>query len=585
MKVLLTTLNAKFVHTSLALWYLYQSCRDTGVALSLREFNINQDLNWICGEIYLERADAIAFSCNIWNIEPNLKIIRRLKAVASETAIILGGPEVSTAPIRILEEYPEVDFIVAGEGEITFREWLLELAQPHPAWPQIAGLTYRRAGIPVSNEPHPPIKDLSIVPFPYPEDLAPFRQKMVYYESSRGCPNHCQYCLSANEHGVRFFPLDRVKEELARFAAAGIGQVKFVDRTFNCHPGRAREIWRFLIELARRSPVNTNFHFEIMGEQLDPESLDLLAEAPPGLFQFEIGVQSTHPETLDLIQRRMDFNKLREQVARLISARKVFVHLDLIAGLPAEDYPTFGKTFDDNLVLEPDRLQLGFLKLLKGSGLRNRAAEFGYRFTAEPPYEVMANHWLSYAELLRLKLIEDLLERYYNSGWFRLSLPFVISGFATPFAFFESFAAWWKERGYDQCSHKTKDLYEYLLHFDQEIAGRTPQLLAALLKYDLLSRERLVELPEWAGPPDPELRQLGYQFWLEPQRREQFIPELAGLAPRDISRRVLFVRFPCDPAAYARGLESPAPPPEVVESTLYLFIYLDNNKVRIMRVE
>lgn len=586
MKVLLTALNAKFVHTSLALWCLYQSCREDGAALQLREFNINQDLNWVCGEIFLERADAIAFSCNIWNIEPSLKIIKRLKAVAPETLFILGGPEVSAEPLRLLEEYPEVDFVVAGEGELTFKEWLSELLQPQPQWSGIAGLSYRRNGIPVGNEPRRPIGDLGVLPFPYPEDLSALRQKMVYYESSRGCPNHCQYCLSANEQGVRFFPLDRVKEELLRFVAAEIGQVKFVDRTFNCHPGRAREIWRFLIEQSRLRPVRTNFHFEIMGELLDPESLDLLEDAPPGLFQFEIGVQSTHRETLELIQRRMDFDRLRERVARLIAAHNVFVHLDLIAGLPAEDYQTFAKTFDDNLRLGPDRLQLGFLKLLKGSGLRRDAAAYGYRFTAEPPYEVMANHWIGFSELLRLKFIEDLLERYYNSGWFRVSLPYVMAGFPAPFAFFESFAAWWKERGLDQCSHKAKDLYQYLLQF-YEVDGMAPDLCAALLKYDLLSRERLVELPEWAGPPESELRQLGYQFWLEPQNKERFIPELAALAPRDISRRVLFARFPCDPEAVGRAPSSGQGTlrEQGADAALYLFVYLDNNKVKVMRVE
>lgn len=564
MKILLTTLNAKYVHTSLGLWYIYQYCRGDYPELSFREFNINQDWSWVSGEIFLEKADVVGFSCNIWNIEATLLLGRRLKTLAPQTLFVLGGPEVSANPVEVLEENPWVDFIVVEEGELTFKEWLAHLYLSNPEWGNVKGLVYRSANGIVQNEARTPVSDLGILPFPYPEDLTEFRLKLVYYESSRGCPNQCQYCLSANEHGVRFFPMDRVKRDLLKMVEAGITQVKLVDRSFNCNPAWAKEIWRFLID----HPGRTNFHFEIVGDLLDEESIDILKGAPAGLFQFEIGVQSTNPGTLELIRRKMDFSRLSRQVVKLVTGTNVYVHLDLIAGLPGEDYQSFAKTFNDNLLLNPQRLQLGFLKLLKGSGLRDQASEYGYLFTEEAPYEVMANRWISYEEILRLKTIEDLLERYYNSRRFKAAFLYLIPRFESPFTLFEALAAWWKERGFDQISHKTKDLYAYLLEFYRTL-GRDEVILRNLLKYDLLNCERVVELPEWAGCSNPALRTGGYQFWRKAGRRERFVPEFEGLAIRDLQRKVIFEEFSFDPDAV---LNNPlADPPR--ETTIVLFVY------------
>jgi radical SAM superfamily enzyme YgiQ (UPF0313 family) len=583
MKILLTTLNAKFVHTSLALWYLYQYSRPEFPELDFREFNINQDLNWVCGEIYLEEASVIAFSCNIWNIEPVLIICRRIKTLAPQTIFILGGPEVSDDPAGILAANPAVDFIISGEGEITFHEWLKEYyrtrvySSESPDWGGISGLTFRAQderspGRPVRNPDRKVITDLACLPFPYPEDLTDFQYKLVYYESSRGCPFHCQYCLSANESGVRFFPLERVFQELLKFIEAGIRQVKFVDRSFNCNPKRANTIWRFLIECVRERnySVKTNFHFEIVGDLLDDEGIEILREAPPGLFQFEIGVQTTNPEALALIKRRMDFGRLCCQVGKLLSKRNVFVHLDLIAGLPGEDYESFAKTFNDNIRLEPHRLQLGFLKLLHGSGLRNRSGEFGYIFTPESPYEVLANYWISYTELLRLKVIEDLLECYFNSGRFRSSFRYLLKRATNPFRFFEEYASWWKDHGLDRISHKEKELYRYLLNFYREMGG-DEWVLKNLLKYDLLHRERMIELPDWAGAVNPNLKDLSFQFWRDPANQARF-PEFDGLAIRDIQRRILMAEFDFDPEALAANPETDP----VYNNQLILFVYTQN---------
>lgn len=571
MKVFLTTLNAKFVHTALSLWYLYHYARanlgniNRDLELQFREFNINQDLNWVCGEIYSERADAIGFSCNIWNIELILVICRRIKQLAPKTIIILGGPEASAGPEQLLAQYPAVDFIVVGEGESTFTEWLKELSKNQPDWSSVNGLVYREADRILTNSARTLIDDLGVLPFPYPEDLTPFRRKLVYYETSRGCPYNCQYCLSANERQVRYFPLKRVQQELLRFVTAEIAQVKFVDRSFNCNPDRAKQIWRFLLEY----PGKTNFHFEIIGDLLDDESIDILSLAPPGLFQFEIGVQSTNPRTLELVHRKMDFVRLSGQVSKLLKKSNTFVHLDLIAGLPGEDYHSFARTFNENMAIRPDRLQLGFLKLLKGSGLREKAAEYGYIFTSEAPYEVLTNRWISYEELLQLKVIEDLLERYHSSGRFAASLEYLFAEFPSPFAMFESLALWWKTQGFDQFSHKEKDLYAYLLQFHQTVKHDPGVILRNLLKYDLLTWERMVELPDWAGTNYPALKNFGYQFWLDGCNIESFVPEFKGLTVREIQRRVLFADFEFNPLKLAADPQAPL----VMQPQILLFVY------------
>jgi radical SAM superfamily enzyme YgiQ (UPF0313 family) len=565
MKILLTALNAKYVHTALGLWYIYRFCRADFPELVFKEYNINQELAWICGEIYLERAAAVAFSCNIWNIGPTLILCERLKRVAPATRIILGGPEVWEDPAAIMARNPAVDYIIVGEGELTFAEWLVQFHRAAPQWENVAGLVLRQGTELVVNPPRPPIADLSVLPFPYPQDLEEFRHKLIYYETSRGCPYQCQYCLSANERGVRFFPMATVKRDLLRFIEAGIAQVKLVDRSFNCDPEWAKEIWRFLLA----HPGKTNFHFEIVGDKLDDESLQILSEAPPGLFQFEIGVQSVNPETLRLIKRKMDFGLLSDRVRRLVRESRVFVHLDLIAGLPGEDYASFARTVNATLALGPHRLQLGFLKLLRGSGLRVHAAEYGYEYTRETPYEILANHWISYPELLRLKIIEDLLERYYNSGRFARSCQFLFSRFATPFAALETLGDWWKQQGYDQFSHQTKELYSHLFRFYRECrgTGREIEFFRNLLKFDLLMQERVAELPDWAGETDPEMRKIGYHFWQDAANRRRYLGETAGLEIRDIQRRVIFARFECDPMADSFRIT-----PQW-EETIYLFVY------------
>lgn len=563
MKLFLTTLNAKYVHTSLGLWYIYQYCRPYYPDMIFKEYNINQDLAWVCGEIYREHADVIAISCNIWNVEQILILCKRIKQVAPKTLIVLGGPEVWERPEQMLTDNPDVDFIIVGEGEVAFKEWLDQYYSAVPQWNKVKGLVYRNGEEIIHTEDRTELPDLSVLPFPYPDDLTGFERKLIYYETTRGCPFHCQYCLSANEGGVRYFPMERVKNELLRFIKAGIRQVKLVDRSFNCNPKWAKEIWRFLIA----HPGVTNFHFEIVGDLLDDESLAILKTAPKGMFQFEIGVQSTHPETLERIQRKMNWERLSEYIGRLVRETNVFVHLDLIAGLPEEDYDTFARTFNETLSLRPHRLQLGFLKLLRGSGLRAIAEQYHYVYTRETPYEVLQNQWMDYDHFLRLKIIEDLLERYYNSGWFKTTLAFLFARHLDPFSFFEAFAKWWKERGFDSVSHKSRDLYKYLLDFSESIT-QPKWIIQNLLKYDLLCQERTVEIPSWLGNDDRSLSKPGYAFWKDPANVSRYLPDYIGHPPRDIQRQVYFARFDLDPEMPSIG-----PDEGFRKETIILFIY------------
>ncbi|MCL4514731.1 MAG: B12-binding domain-containing radical SAM protein [Firmicutes bacterium] len=592
-KILLTTLNAKFIHSSLALRYLYSSCRDLPVEFRAAEFDINQELHRIYGDILGKDPEVVAFSCYIWNIEPTLKLVHMLKQVRPSLTTLLGGPEVSYDPGELMANHPAVDYIIFGEGEATFREFLQYLVEDQPDSPEpevILGLAYRRPpGIESSgissitvNPPRPLIQDLDSIPSPFCQPELPFqpldelRNKIVYYESSRGCPFGCRYCLSSLSKGVRNFSLDRVKSDLQVLVDAGVKQVKFVDRTFNIHRGRALEILRFLGEKAASNGTDAtpapqiNFHFEIAGDLLDDAFLDFLTGVPPGLFQFEIGVQSTNPLTLALIDRKTDLGRLKAAVRRLKAAGNIHLHLDLIAGLPGEDYASFQRSFDKVFELRPERLQLGFLKLLKGSSLREHARNFGCIYAAQPPYEVLATDVLRYDELLRLKRIEDLLEKYYNSHHFDHALEFLFRNFfPSPFKFFEAFSAYWEARRLHQIAHRLPALYRHLYDF----AGIRPAILESLpllrelLRFDYLLLERYAEPPEWltgrerspdgrrpvhestegrGGGRPMDGRRPVHVLLHDQELLARYLPDLAGLPIKEIARRIRVESFAFD---------------------------------------
>ncbi|HNX92579.1 MAG TPA: radical SAM protein, partial [Syntrophomonas sp.] len=443
--ILLSTLNAKYIHSSLAIRYLQTYCRKYGnLHLKIKEFTINEALDDIMAYLYLLQPQILCFSCYIWNIRPILELAADYKKISPQTLIVLGGPEVSYDAEQLLENNPAIDYIVRGEGEATLQELLLTLAE-EGSTSQIQGISYRQDNAIYRNPDRPLMKDLDSIPFPYPPDMQDFHDKVVYYESSRGCPYNCNYCLSSTQHGVRFFSLSRVKQDLAFLAGQGIREIKFVDRTFNCHEERAMEIMRWIIGLE----TNTRFHFEVEASTLSARMLEFLATVPADKFNLEIGIQSTFRPALQAVNRKSDWIKTRDNIARLRSYHNFHIHLDLIAGLPFETYQDFAGSFNDVYRLQPDVLQLGFLKMLKGSAIRETTDEHEYKYQTLPPYKVLANRYMDFTEMIKLQQIESLLDKYHNSADMKQSLAYIISKIYRDdaFGFFEKLAAYWQMQG------------------------------------------------------------------------------------------------------------------------------------------
>ncbi|MEG0501577.1 MAG: B12-binding domain-containing radical SAM protein [Cellulosilyticaceae bacterium] len=491
MKVLFVSLNAKYVHSSLALRYIKDYCQEYKNNTKILELTINHDENQMIRQIYAEKPDVIGFSCYIWNMADIKKLIPTLKKILPQTEIILGGPEVSYHSTELMEEL-DIDMIMEGEGEEIWDEYLSYKTSGMPLLKDIDGIIYkdRLTSQVVINKARKLI-DLSKLPFVY-DNLDGLEHRIIYYEASRGCPFNCQYCLSSIEKGVRFLPVDRVKQELQYFLDNRIMQVKFVDRTFNTKKKYAMEIWQYIIE---NDNNYTNFHFEIAAELLDDEMIEALKTARPGLIQFEIGVQSTNIEVLTTIKRRMPFEDIASITNKIKSLGNIHQHLDLIAGLPLEDYSSFRQSFNDVISLRPEQFQLGFLKLLKGSGLRKDASKYGIVYKEEAPYEVLYTDYLSYDEMIRLHNIEEMLERYYNSERFKTSLEYLYTLFDTPFDFYQALANYWEEKSYDKVSHKKASYYIYLVEFVSEFKNANLSLVKELVKFDWFTHEFIKEVP------------------------------------------------------------------------------------------
>ena len=533
MRVLLTTLNSKFIHSNLALRYLKASLKHLPLTLIMDEFTINDHLERVVGDIYRHKPDIIALSCYIWNIRETLMVVESIKKVIPDSVVVLGGPEVSYDSVSLLEENTEVDVLVNGEGEITF-PFLIERLMNNKPLDDVEGITYRKAGTIIENRDRTPLSDLDALPFPYEEGFQDLDNRIVYYETTRGCPFQCQYCLSSINPGVRYLSLDRVKKDIKTFIDAGIPQVKLVDRTFNCNPKRARDIFRMIMEMGG----NTNFHFEICGDLLDDETLDLLKDAPPGLFQFEIGVQSTRVETLEAIRRKTDFDKLSERVKILKGYRNIHLHLDLIAGLPGENYLSFQRSFNDVYKLKPDRLQLGFLKLLKGSGIRKDAEIWEYKYLSQPPYEVLENRDISYGEMLMLKDVEDLVERYYNTHRYTNSLEYLGQLFGGDYyALYEDFARYWRTKGYAGLSHSLIRHYEIFIEYGLSIDGIDGEYFKDLIRLDYASQGKPSRYPKGIDVVlDEEEKQWVRNFFNNRDNILKYLPHLAQYTPSQISR-------------------------------------------------
>ena len=550
MKLLLTAINAKYIHSNLAVYSLRTSALAAPafplpVEIALAEFTINHRTEDILREIYLRKPDVLLFSCYIWNIVYVRELAENCRKIMPEVPIWLGGPEVSYDAEAFLRENPAVDGILCGEGEETFgrlAEYYGQLAEyggqygrdagrygrhdcqhsgQRPGQGQagaarlkeIPGLVYREPawsreepGQPEGEESiesiqvNPPARlpDLDALPFPY-SDLADFENRIIYYESSRGCPFSCSYCLSSIEKSVRFRKPETVCRELQFFLDRRVPQVKFVDRTFNCRKSHAMAIWTYILE---HDNGITNFHFEIEAELLDEEELELLSRMRPGLVQLEIGVQSANPKTLAAVRRRTDLDRLQETVLRIRRGRNIHQHLDLIAGLPFEDYESFGRSFDRVFAMEPEQLQLGFLKVLKGAAMYGDAARYGIVYKSQPPYEVLSTPWLSFSDLLRLKAIEEMVEIYYNSHQFGRTLERLVPAFPSPFTFFGELARYYEGRQEGQKSSRARK-YELLLDFAAERFPKEEAWYRELLTIDYYLRERAKARPSFA--PDQSL--------------------------------------------------------------------------------
>ncbi len=531
MKFLLVAVNAKYIHSNPAVYSL-RAYAGEGLqeSVALAEYTINQRMPDILADIYARKPHAIGFSCYIWNWGMIRELLRELPKLLPDTDIWLGGPEVSYDGEAVLREFPKVRGIMVGEGEETFRE-LLQCYVDGKATTvdRIAGL-YLPGGYTPYREP----VDLSSVPFLY-QDLDTFSNRIIYYESSRGCPYRCSYCLSSIDKKVRLRNIDIVKKELLFFLDHQVKQVKFVDRTFNCDHTHAMEIWRYIQE---HDNGVTNFHFEIAADILREDEIELLSSLRPGLAQLEIGVQSVNEGTLEAINRRMDVDRLERIVAALRRNNNIHLHLDLIAGLPYEDYDSFVVSFDRVYAMKPEQLQLGFLKVLKGSPLAEKAEEYRIVYLDRPPYEVLYTNWLTYEEIVRLKRVEEMVELYYNSNQFVHTLPFLERVFPGAFAMYEALAQYYEAEGLFVESPSRAYRYQVLLDFAKKYDSTNSALYGELLLYDMYLRENLKSRPEFASDlrEQENCKHFIREFYRREEQERIYLPEYNAYDSKQLSK-------------------------------------------------
>lgn len=487
-KIVLAGINSQYVHLNLAVRYLKKYVEaNSDLKIEIYETNINNQVFNIIKDIYELNPDKIIFSTYIWNKEYIVEIVKELKKVLLNVEIILGGPEVSYKWEKFMANMPEVDALLLGEGEKVLLNFLTKKED------KVLGVVSRKNGEIVFNGVEPIIENLDIVPFPYEDWELEDRTKIFYYESSRGCPFSCSYCLSSIDKTVRYYSLDRMKKDLKRFLDSPIKLLKFVDRTFNLKKERYMEIWKFLLENYREG---ITFHFEINANIFDDETLDFLEKVPKGYFQFEIGVQSINPETMVAIKRNNILDKLAYNVRRI--SRNIHLHLDLIAGLPYETYDIFKDSFNYVYNLKPEMIQLGFLKLLKGTQMYDEVEKYNYKYYSKPPYEVFSNKFISFGELVKLKNLEKMLDYYYNSEKFSYTCDFVIkNNFDSAFTFFEKIADYYDKKGYLKISHKEVALFNILYDFYVENNLKDLDIFVEFLKYDYLALGKPGSYPEW----------------------------------------------------------------------------------------
>lgn len=504
MKILLVACNAKYIHSNLAVYDLQAYASDYADHIVLKEYTINQQKDDIMRDIYLEHPDVVCVSCYIWNLSFVKELMADLIKILPGADFWAGGPEVSYDAEKFLTENSEFKGVMVGEGEETFKELAGYYVEKNPQnLKDMTGICYRD-GDQIIHNGWRQIMDLSSIPFIY-KDLSEFKNRIIYYESSRGCPFSCSYCLSSIDKKLRFRDTETVKKELQFFIDNKVPQVKFVDRTFNCKHDHAMAIWKYINE---HDNGVTNFHFEISADLLREEELQEMSTMRPGLIQLEIGVQSTNPDTIKAIHRTMDFEKLKGIVDRIHSFGNIHQHLDLIAGLPYEDYDSFRHSFNDVYALKPQQLQLGFLKVLKGSHMMEMCKEYGIVYKTQEPYEVLSTKWLDYDHVLKLKTVENMVEVYYNSGQFQNTLEYLEKFFPDAFSIYERLGSFYMEKGYGDVSHTRMRRYEILLEFLEDMPEISMDQVKDQMVYDLYLRENLKSRPGFARDQKPFERQI-----------------------------------------------------------------------------
>lgn len=522
MKVLLTAINAKYIHSNLAVYSLRAYAGKYAQQTEIAEYTINQTMDDILSDIYRKKPDILCLSCYLWNILYVEQLITEIHKVLPKMQIWLGGPEVSYNAVSVMEQYPQVTGVMCGEGEETFLELMEYWNQERESLDTIKGIVYRENGTCRQNPPRP-VMDLSKVPFVY-DHIEDFQNKIIYYESSRGCPFSCSYCLSSIDKCLRFRNLELVKKELQFFIDHEVPQVKFVDRTFNCKHSHSMAIWTYLKEHDRGK---TNFHFEVAADLLNEEEMELI--------QLEIGIQSTNPETITEIRRKMNFEEVKRIVKRVQEKGNVHQHLDLIAGLPYEDYERFAQSFRDVYALHPEQLQLGFLKVLKGSYMHEKTEDYQLLYQDRPPFEVLSTKWLSYDDVIRLKGVEEMVEVYYNSGQFVNTLRLLEEEFTDTFALYENLSRYYEENGLHMINHSRITRYEVLFAFIKACVEKNVENYRQMLILDLYLRENVKKRPEFAGEVSVD-KQKASAFYEKEAEERRYLKGYEGYDKRQLRK-------------------------------------------------
>lgn len=549
MKIICSTLNAKYIHTNIAIRYL-KAFAQPEFNVELAEYTIKDPIMNIVTDLIKKKPTIIGFSCYIWNIEETIKVVKMIKKIDPSIHIIVGGPEVSYDVMEWMETVNEFDYIIIGEGEATFKQLLTELTD-NMGIENVNGIAFRLNGQ-IKINPQRNKLELRELPSPYrfEEDIPHLSKRVTYIETSRGCPFSCQFCLSSIEVGVRYFDREKVKDDIRYLMKNGAKTIKFVDRTFNISRSYAMEMFQFLID---EHLPGTVFQFEITADIMRPEVIEFLNnEAPPGLFRFEIGVQSTNDYTNELVMRKQNFEKLTRTVTMVKNGGKIDQHLDLIAGLPEEDYNSFRRTFNDVFAMRPEELQLGFLKLLRGTGLRLRAEEHQYIYMNHSPYEMLGNKVLSFDDIIKIKQVEDVLEKYWNAHRMDFTIEYLVRySFSSPFDFFQDFGSYWENQGWSRIGHQLEDLFKRLYEFLEYAQIADLDVIKGLMKYDYLSKQKYKpRKPWWESSYDKSERAAIYQDIL--QNPSCFGPEFATLKlnEKDIYKHTLIDKISFDIASY-----------------------------------